>query len=71
MCLREFGSATATFRQLLLLWHTFASRTADSAGQRDILLARTAVEQVAAVGAENERANRRHSVCCSAEAGRR
>jgi hypothetical protein len=37
-----------------LLWHTFTRRTTDGAGQRDILFAGAAVEQVAAVGAEDE-----------------
>lgn len=37
-----------------LIGHTFARRTTDGAGQRDILLAGAAVEQVAAVGAEDE-----------------
>jgi hypothetical protein len=33
---------------------------ADCAGQHDILLACTAIEQVSAVGAEDERADSRH-----------
>jgi hypothetical protein len=59
----------------IMYWHTFAGRTADGAGQDHVLLPGAAVEEVAAVGAEDEGADCGHcggvlleeKTCSSAE----